>query len=413
MVIRKSLHVLVCFLFFPSFLFSQRLGFSLANGKNKVRIPIEIHNNLIVTTVMLNGKIPLKFIIDTGVRTAILMDKDLGDILNLVYSRKYSLSGIGGERIVDAYVANDISFDLPGVYSKGHAMLVLDDDLLQLKNYLGVEIHGILGYELFSRFIVQVSYQNKELILMSPKKFKPEKKYQVLPITIQDTKPYVLSDVHINDTTTIRAKLLIDSGASHGLFLESESDPRILIPDRNISSIIGRGIAGPMYGKIGRVKSLSLGKYTVDNVITNFPDAETYVDSLKVSPLVFRNGAMGGEVLSRFDIVFDFSAEKLYIKKNRNFNKKFYYNLSGLTVKVTGEHMDQFEISDVRKRSPSYDVGIQAGDFIMRINGLPAVHYDLDQINKLFNSNPGRRISMEINRNGSIMKKLFNLEDPI
>jgi hypothetical protein len=413
MFIRRILQVLFCFFFIPLFLPAQQLGFSLADGAKKVRIPIEIYNNLVVAPVILNGQVPLKFIIDTGVRTAILTDKELSDFLNLTYSRKYTISGIGGEKLVDAYVTNDVSLDLPGVNSRGHALLVLDQDFLQLKSYMGADIHGILGYELFSRFIVQIDYQRKELVLMSPHKFKPKGRYQMLPITVQDTKPYVLSDVKINDTTTVRLKLLIDSGASHGLFLDPESDPHIIVPANNVSSIIGRGIAGIMHGKIGRLPSLSLGKYEVVNVITNFPDPESYIDSLKISPTIFRNGAIGGEVLSRFKVTFDFSAEKLYLKKNHAFKKKFYYNLSGLTVKTVGKDLNKFEISDVREKSPSFNAGILVGDVIEKINGLSSDDLDLHQVNGFFNSSPGKRIFVEIVRNGQIIKKAFRLQDPI
>lgn len=413
MFTRRILQVLFCSLFIPFLSSAQQLGFTLADGQKRARIPIEIYNNLIVAPVILNGQVPLKFIIDTGVRTAILTDKELSDFLNLNYTRKYTISGIGGEKLVDAYVTNDVSLDLPGVNSRGHALLVLDQDFLQLKSFMGADIHGILGYELFSRFIVQVDYQHKELVLMSPRRFKPNRKYQMLPMTIQDTKPYILCDVKVNDTTTVRVKLLIDSGASHGLFLDPESDPRIQVPAQNVSSIIGRGIAGAMYGKIGRVPSLTLGDFQVTDVITNFPDPESYIDSLKISPTVFRNGAIGGEMLSRFKVIFDFSAEKLYLRKNHSFKKKFYYNLSGLTVKATGENLDEFEISDVREKSPSFHAGLLPGDLIEKINGLPSENLDLHQINGFFNSAPGKRISIEVVRNGETIKKEFRLEDPI
>src|SRR6187397_2842805 len=78
----------------------QNLGFQLASGKKKVRIPIEINNNLIVVPVVLNDALPLKFILDTGVRTTILTQKTFTDILHLSYARKYTISGPGGEKLV-------------------------------------------------------------------------------------------------------------------------------------------------------------------------------------------------------------------------------------------------------------------------------------------------------------------------
>src|SRR5690348_4301365 len=90
----------------------QVLGFVLEQGRSKARIPIEVNNNLVVIPVVINGQLPLKFILDTGVRTAILTEKIFSDILNLTYSRKYSVGGPGGKKLVEAYVTNDVTLDL-------------------------------------------------------------------------------------------------------------------------------------------------------------------------------------------------------------------------------------------------------------------------------------------------------------
>ncbi|MCZ8215323.1 MAG: aspartyl protease family protein, partial [Cyclobacteriaceae bacterium] len=111
---------------------TQTLGFSIAEGRKRVEIPIEIHNNLVVVPVLLNGMLPLKFIVDTGVRTAILTEKTYTDILNLSYSRKYTIAGPGGENIIEAYVTNGVELQLPGVNGRGHALLVLQEDYLEL-----------------------------------------------------------------------------------------------------------------------------------------------------------------------------------------------------------------------------------------------------------------------------------------
>src|SRR5918993_597440 len=155
----------------------QHLGFRLTNGKKRVQIPIEVYNNLVVVPVVLNDALPLKFILDTGVRTTILTQKTFTDILNLAYSRKYTISGPGGINLVDAYVTNNVSLELPGVSGRGHAMLVLGQDYLELRNYLGTDVHGILGYELFSRFIIQINYEKRLLTLMLPEKFHKGRKF--------------------------------------------------------------------------------------------------------------------------------------------------------------------------------------------------------------------------------------------
>lgn len=391
----------------------QVLGFSLPPGKTRVQFPIEVYNNLVVVPMILNNQLPLKFILDTGVRTSILTEKAYSDILNLPYSRKYTIAGPGGEKLVDAYVTNNVSLDLPGVQGRGHAMLVLDQDYLELRNYLGTDVHGILGYELFSRFIIEVNYEQKMLTLMLPQRFREKKRFEWIPIQIEDTKPYLTASIEMNDTTVLSAKLLVDSGASHGLFLETTSNPKIRVPERHVTSIIGRGLGGVITGQIAKIKSIKLGKYEVTNVITNFPDPNSYLDTLKTSRLVFRNGSIGGEVLSRFTVIYNFPGEKIYLKKNSSLKKEFFFNLSGLTVRAKGARLKNFEITDVRMNSASQLSDVKSGDRILSVNGIEATDLDLNTINAFLNSKPGRRISLQIERDGVRMKKEFRLEDPL
>ena len=58
------------------------LGFVIPDGYDKVTIPFEVYNNLIVIDVLLNRSLPLKFVLDTGVRSTVLTEKTLTDLLN-------------------------------------------------------------------------------------------------------------------------------------------------------------------------------------------------------------------------------------------------------------------------------------------------------------------------------------------
>jgi hypothetical protein len=391
---------------------AQVLGFAMPEGVRRVDIPIEIHNNLVVVPVILNNQLPLKFIIDTGVRTAILTEKVYSDILNLSYSRKYTISGPGGQQLVDAYITSNVTLDMPGIHGEGHSLLVLGEDYLELKNSMGTEVHGIFGYELFSRFVVKVDYENKKMTLMLPNRFKPKKSYEVIPITVEDTKPFIHAQVQMNNTTT-DTKLLVDSGASHGLLLEPDSDPNLKVPEQNIHAVLGRGIGGLLEGRIARVPSLTIGRYQVNNLITNFPDDYPSSDTIRNNRFTFRNGSIGGDMLSRFTVIFDFPNEKMYLKKNNSFKKKFYYNLSGLTLRATGLQLKEYEISNVRENTTAYRAEIIRGDKIISVNGLEVKLYDLNNVNNLLNSRPGKKIRLELLRNGQPIKKEFILESQI
>jgi hypothetical protein len=403
--------LLIGFLFYTNS-FGQ-LGFSLANGATKAEIPIEIHNNLVVVPVILNNQLPLKFIIDTGVRTTILTEKIYSDILRLAYSKKFTISAPGGLNTVNAYIANNVTIDMPGIHGRGHAMLVLENDFLELRSSLGSEVHGILGYELFSRFVIKIDYEARIMTLMVPQKFKPSRKFTRLPITVEDTKPYYVAELKVNDTASMSAKLMIDTGASHGLFLDTESNDKLSVPPKNISCTIGRGLGGLIYGRLARIRSLRMGRYTISNMIASFPDPNSYFDTLRTGRMVYRNGSIGGEVLSRFQVVFDFPREKIYLKPNHSFRKNSYYNMSGITVKATGPNLREFVVVEVRGQSSAFKVGVQVGDRIFSINNTLTSEMDLSEINSYFNSHPGKKIAMKIIRDTEVMDKEIVLVNEI
>jgi hypothetical protein len=411
-MIRKIFTFSLLFFVSQGYAQNQNLGFQMSPGQRKAQIPIEISNNLVIVPVVLNDALPLKFIIDTGVRTAILTQKTFSDILNLPYSRKYTIAAPGGVKSVDAYITTNVSLQLPGIVGRGHAMLVLGEDYLELRNYLGTDVHGILGYELFSRFIVEIDYEKKVMILRAPEAFHKPRKFRSLPITVEDTKPYVKVPITLQDGTVIIAKLMMDSGASHGLMLDPATDDAIKVPANVVSSTIGRGLGGEITGKVGRIKSLSMGDYKIENVIANFPDPNSYIDTLKMTS-VARNGSLGGELMSRFTIIYNFPKEEVYFKKNAFFKKKFYYNLSGVIVKAKGSRLNVFEIREVREKSVAAVAGLLPGDLVVSLNGVEAKGLSLDLLNGFLNSKPGKKIKIEIERNGQRQRMQFRLNDEI
>jgi len=388
------------------------LGFKLPDNVNRVNIPFESYNNLLVIPVILNGVLPLKFVLDTGVRTTILTEKAFSDILNLNYEKHIVVSGIGGEKLVDAYITNGVSLELPGMKGEGHTMLVLDKDYIELSNYLGTQVHGILGYEIFSRVIVKINFTKKTLSLIKPEKFKKKRKFRSVPITIEDTKPYINVQITQRDGKRTPMKLMIDSGASHGLLLESTADSTVVVPDNTITSNIGRGLGGDLIGQIARVNKLELGEFEFNEVIATYPDPNSYMDSLKMGS-TFRHGTLGGGVLSRFTVIFDYSSEMLYLKKNAAYKKPFEYNMSGIVIKATGKNLRRFKIEEVREGSSAMKAGIQAGDFILSVNHNSVDRLPLQQVIGMFNARANKTLRVELEREGKLVFKKFKLERQI
>ena len=401
----------------PAFSQMQILGFSMPEGKRKVTLPFELCQNLITVPVIINGKLPLRFIIDTGVRTAILSERTFSDMMGLRYTRQYTITGPGGEKLIGALVTNNVTLTLPagnhtGITGFGHSLLVLEQDYLQLSRHLGKEVHGILGYELFSRFVVRIDYDRQEITLISPDRFRKPRRYQEIPMTVEDTKPYIQIPCTFASGRTSELKLMVDTGASHCLLLLPENDSSIEMPSRTLRSTIGRGLGGDINGRIGRLKNLQVGDWPLAGPVASFPDPSQYSDTLR-STDVFRHGTIGGEILRRFHVIFDYSAGRIYLRRNSAYRSPVDFSLSGISLQAKGIRLNSFEVSQVRRGSAGDEAGITAGDVILSINGEPVSSMTLEEINTLFNSQPKRRFELDVLHEGVRQKRKMILRDDL
>ena len=385
---------------------ARPLGFVMPEGVKKVSIPFEIYNNLIVIDVLLNRSLPLKFVFDTGVRTTVLTEKALTDILNLKYSRKITIPGAGGKKLVDAYVVNNVSLNVGRIQGNGHALLVLETDLLQLKNYLGVNVHGILGYELFSRFVVDINYDKKTVTFHDPSTFKIRGKFVELPISVEDTKPYIEANFIIRGSEPIKGKFMMDTGASHTMMLDGRSSEEIYVPEPSVSTTLGRGLAGDVFGEVARIDKMWVDKYVFEGVIATFPDSSSYEISLDNN---YRNGTFGGGMMMRFHIIFDFVNSKIYIRKGNSYRRPFEYNLSGVIVRAQGVYLREYEIDNVREHSAAEQAGLKSGDEITKINGSSTKDLSLEEVTGMLSYKANKNIRMVILRDGQMLLIKFRL----
>jgi predicted aspartyl protease len=411
MFIAIKIHVL--FIFFCLSLITvphgsvAQFGFEFENKKNnRVFVPFEMYNNLIIVPVKLNNRAPLKFIVDTGIRTTILTEKIVADVLNLSLTRQISLKGPGEKQIVAAHVANNVNIKLPGIVGKSQSILVLEEDFLQLRNHLGIDVQGIIGYELFSRFVVEIDYRNHILIFHRSSDFKPRRRFTRFDLAIEDTKPYLQTELVMSNGDTVNSKLMLDTGASHALMLEEDDESGVIVPDEYIDACIGRGLGGPIMGRLGRIGSIGIGDYVLKDVIASFPKPGNYVDPLFYN----RHGTMGGELLSRFRVIFDYSTESLYLRRNPHFRRGFEFDMSGVEVMAIGPKLQEFVVINLHELSPAQEAGLKVGDKIQYINGIKSDNLKLNQFFRLFHSKPGRTIRMIVNRNGQEHKIKFKLK---
>lgn len=404
----RTYYLLFALLLIGKFGMSQQIGFDMPPGVHKTVIPFERYNNLIVIPVTINHSLTLKFIFDTGVQYPILTEKMFGDYLGLDYTRNITIQGPGSADSIKAKVAQHITLSLPGGIESGinQALLVLEEDYLKLRNNLGTDVFGVIGYDIFSRFVVEINYDENYLVLHEPKKFRAKRSYKKIPMKVVNTKPYVELTIMKNENEGRRMHLMVDSGASHAVLLDNPEDDS-LIPQQNITSVIGRGLGGNIKGYLGRMTSIKMGKFEFEEPIASFPVSGDYGEAIKRGS---RNGTIGGELLSRFNVAFDYFEGYLYLRKSKLYHKGFEHDMSGMNIAVYGEQLDELKVNHVRDDSPAYRAGIRSGDQIESINGYSLESLKFSDFSSLLRNKPGKKIVVKYIRGGEIQKTSFKLE---
>jgi hypothetical protein len=131
----------------------DRFGFFIAGNRSWTRIPFQLHSNLIIVPVRVNESDTLQFILDTGVSNTIITDPSAFRQQPLRLTRKIKLAGAGEGGSLTASVAIDNRLSLGGLRASHHNLVILDEDILKLSEYVGTPVHGIFGYEIFANYV--------------------------------------------------------------------------------------------------------------------------------------------------------------------------------------------------------------------------------------------------------------------
>jgi len=386
-------------------------GFLFNNAKrNSLSIKFRQISNLIIVPVSINGSDTMNFILDSGIKDPIITELTLVEKLDLNYMKPIELRGLGNEVVTQAYESGDNTITLPGLTASHQKINVVIDENFQISQILGMPVHGLIGLNLFKNYIVKVNYQSEEIRLYKPDYFeyKPMKNDIVLPIHFMRNKPIVRSEIIQDSGVVVPVLLLVDTGASDALWLSPASSNQIKIPSNNIYSFLGVGLGGDLFGHKGRLMQLWLGGKPMDNPIVSYPESE-YIDNIINSEL--RNGSIGGEILRRFIVTFDYFNKRLILRPNSDFKDKFYYNMSGLEIINPVPGIPVFTIENVIENSPAWYAGFRQSDQLISINYNSHKDLTLNDINLILKQQQNKKINLTVLRNGKEYKSSFYLKE--
>lgn len=422
--------------------FGVAQGYSLQEGQKLEKIRFELINNLMVIPIEVNGT-ELSFVMDSGVSTPILFNLANQDSIELKNVSEITINGLGEGEPISALSSQGNFFKLGNIQNFSQKLYVVMDAGINFSPSLGVPIHGIIGYDLFRDFIVDINYSSKTIKFYNPQSIGPKigKKYETFDMEIINRKAYLDASISLKGEEDIDVKMLLDTGSSDAVWLFE--DERIKLPEKNYDDYLGKGLAGDIYGKRTKIESIKIGDYDLSDAKAAFPDMLTFNT---IKDLGNRNGSLGGEILKRFNIVFDYPNGKISLRKNSNFKRPFHYNVSGIDLQHAGvryvsERIASFNgvvqksdrsygnvqillegatrlslvpeiiVSGIRAGSPAHSAGLKEGDVILAVNGKRIHRYKIQEIMEMLNEKEGKRVKVLVERSNSNLLFSFILKD--
>ena len=369
--------------------------FSIANGATQASVPIQIVKDQVWLDVMLNGKGPFHFAFDTG--GANIIDPAVAKELGVASGGSIEVTGSGSGsaessfaviktlQVGDARVTDQVFVVVPIAQGVGMSS--------------GMRMDGLIGYEVLSRFVTTFDYGNKKLVFHMPGAYTSPSDATVVPIALFGTQPQFACGID-----AVPATCTLDTGASQSLSFYTpfiEAHPGVLPAKHSEEGVDGFGVGGPTMGKLGRLRTFTVGGLTLHDLVGDYP-----TQGAGGLALPFFGANVGGGVWKRFTMTLDYRGGTMTLTPNAAFAVRDHWERSGLYLINRGG----ITVIDVRPGTPAATAGLKKGDVIVSLDG--ASNPSLTDVRNAFLAAPGTVVHLVIKgKDGSTHKVDLTLAD--
>lgn len=288
----------------------------LNNNNSPIVIPFVMHNGKPLMDVEING-IASKLMIDNGILwdQVWLLGSPLVEKLALKPLESSTIGGTGEGEPTEAYLSSNLTLKFKDIIFYEQPVLVSPPSAGFAKSFPGTD--GQLCNTFFKHFIVEFDFIKLEIRLHNPKEFKYNYDGSALNMKPNESGTYAIPfSFTLHNGTTYNDFIDIDLGGIYPIKIALNNKFNIQVP-ADAQPAFSYGIQGKTTEFKGTIASMKIGKYEFNNPPAIFGDEKTsrvHPDNL---------GVVGLPLFMKFNIIFDYFNNKMYIESNENFSKPF------------------------------------------------------------------------------------------
>jgi hypothetical protein len=353
--------------------------FEIAGGKTSTVLPFRLHNNHLLVEVAIDGK-PLRMLFDSG--GANVLTPDAVRRLGLKSEGTLQGRGVGGSEDLGLTRVKEVRTG--DVVLRDQLFFVLP--MAGLADVEGLDLDGLIGFEVFKRFVVRVDYAGGTLTFTRPEGYQAPAGGTVVPFTFDEHTPQVEGKID-----GIPGRFTIDTGSRASLSIHrpfAEKNSLSAKYGAKVEALAGWGVGGGVRSLFTRAGVLEIGGVQVKAPITDLVLNEK---GALTDP--YLAGNIGGGVLKRFTVTFDYSRQRLIFEPNANTDAPDVWDRAGMWINRAG---DGFEVKDVVAGGPAAAAGLKAGDIILSFDGKTGKDLGLAEARQLLKGAPGTRVKVQL-----------------
>jgi hypothetical protein len=280
--------------------------------------------------------------------------------------------------------------------------------LANIEARIGHKIAGIVGADLFKRYVVTIDYAARQLVFSDPNSLHDGGSGDIFTLRLSGNRPFFQATLTPINGPPIQGEFVVDTGDTstvtfHTPFVEKYGlrSGQTLVPHQTT------GISGDSQNWRGRLKQMQLGKYVLDHPIATFSGAQKGSEAD-----ASYSGVLGGEILGRFRVTMDYPHHRMYLEPNSHLTDPYEDDMSGATLLASGPDLRSIAVLSVMDGSAASEAGIKPNDVLETIDGKAATGVTLQQIKQMF-MRDGATYSLQIRRAGELVPLTLQLRRKI